>query len=454
MCVCLCSPVTPPGTKVKVVGTVAVHNGFLLLKKTSLEVLGGKVDALLKKWNSQRVRSHLHQLASTISTHINMEPLAIFLQMTTDNLDRTKVGAGTGPPLFTPFTTSVPSGSKTDADKSTTAEAHSNQVKKPSGSGYLPKGTELSKKQQPYYKSSKLSSRDPPRPERGKTGDKGRGKGEEKMKSEQTGKTNSKQGESWRRDGNIHSNRSSKESQNQAIGGWSKEKDGEREVKYQTKSRTDSKDGTGVGDGSSREFIEPRRGGYSHRDRGRRGRGRSTDLDNRQTSSLGDSEPHRTKEPFYEGGRRGRGRGRGRGKGRRGRKDGDDDGDYKPSSRPTTGLSLGDYFDQKLVLSNRDSSHFGWYEEDYLYDEWEPCDGMEEYRASYPDQREARHTHNDKTRTKEAWAEEEYPPMPSAKFPSASGRPSSPPQEQPTGESHWDWVTMSGSGAPSTAKKL
>ena len=49
------SPTTPPGTKVKLVGKVAVQNGFLLLKQTSLELLGGTVEALYKKWVSQKV---------------------------------------------------------------------------------------------------------------------------------------------------------------------------------------------------------------------------------------------------------------------------------------------------------------------------------------------------------------------------------------------------------------
>ena len=39
----------------KLVGKVAVQNGFLLLKQTSLEVLGGTVEALYKKWVSQKV---------------------------------------------------------------------------------------------------------------------------------------------------------------------------------------------------------------------------------------------------------------------------------------------------------------------------------------------------------------------------------------------------------------
>ena len=55
----MCSPTTPPGTKVKLVGKVAVQNGFLLLKQTSLEVLGGTVEALYKKWVSQKVYSNI-----------------------------------------------------------------------------------------------------------------------------------------------------------------------------------------------------------------------------------------------------------------------------------------------------------------------------------------------------------------------------------------------------------
>lgn len=50
-----CSPVTPPGTKVKLLGKVAVQNSFLLLTKTSLEVLGGTVEVLHKKWKTQKV---------------------------------------------------------------------------------------------------------------------------------------------------------------------------------------------------------------------------------------------------------------------------------------------------------------------------------------------------------------------------------------------------------------
>ena len=56
MMICTCSATTPPGTKVKLVGKVAVQNGFLLLKQNSLEVLGGRVETLYKKWASQKVR--------------------------------------------------------------------------------------------------------------------------------------------------------------------------------------------------------------------------------------------------------------------------------------------------------------------------------------------------------------------------------------------------------------
>lgn len=49
------SPLTPPGTKLKLTGKVEVQNGFLLLKKSSITFLGGQVEALLKKWNLQKV---------------------------------------------------------------------------------------------------------------------------------------------------------------------------------------------------------------------------------------------------------------------------------------------------------------------------------------------------------------------------------------------------------------
>ena len=45
---------TPPGTKVRLIGTMVVQNSFILLKKTSVEVLGGTVEHLIKKWNMQK----------------------------------------------------------------------------------------------------------------------------------------------------------------------------------------------------------------------------------------------------------------------------------------------------------------------------------------------------------------------------------------------------------------
>ena len=52
MMVCsLHSPLTPPGTKIRITGKISVVNGFITLKRSSTEVLGGSVEALLAKWN-------------------------------------------------------------------------------------------------------------------------------------------------------------------------------------------------------------------------------------------------------------------------------------------------------------------------------------------------------------------------------------------------------------------
>ena len=51
----LSSPATPPGTKIRLKGTVCVVNGFLLLTKSGVEVLGGQVESLLKKWSLNKV---------------------------------------------------------------------------------------------------------------------------------------------------------------------------------------------------------------------------------------------------------------------------------------------------------------------------------------------------------------------------------------------------------------
>ncbi|KAG7251827.1 hypothetical protein CRUP_035034, partial [Coryphaenoides rupestris] len=45
---------TPPGTKVKLLGTVPVKNGFLLLEDSKICVLGGEVQFMVEKWELQR----------------------------------------------------------------------------------------------------------------------------------------------------------------------------------------------------------------------------------------------------------------------------------------------------------------------------------------------------------------------------------------------------------------
>ena len=47
---------TPPGTKVKLLGTVQVKNGLLLLDDSKISVLGGEVYHMVEKWELQRVR--------------------------------------------------------------------------------------------------------------------------------------------------------------------------------------------------------------------------------------------------------------------------------------------------------------------------------------------------------------------------------------------------------------
>ncbi|KAI5101389.1 tudor domain-containing protein 3 isoform X1 [Silurus meridionalis] len=67
---------TPPGTKLKLLGTVPVKNGFLLLDDCKIAVLGGEVDHLIEKWELQR----------SLAKH-----------------SRTNIGAEGGPPPFLPF---------------------------------------------------------------------------------------------------------------------------------------------------------------------------------------------------------------------------------------------------------------------------------------------------------------------------------------------------------------
>ncbi|XP_078258879.1 tudor domain-containing protein 3 isoform X3 [Rhinoraja longicauda] len=67
---------TPPGTKVKLLGTIKIRNGFLLLHDINILVLGGDVEQLIEKWKLQR-------------------SLAKY--------NRSNIGAEGGPPPFVPF---------------------------------------------------------------------------------------------------------------------------------------------------------------------------------------------------------------------------------------------------------------------------------------------------------------------------------------------------------------
>ncbi|XP_069746761.1 tudor domain-containing protein 3 isoform X2 [Narcine bancroftii] len=67
---------TPPGTKIRLLGTIKIRNGFLLLHDTNILVLGGDVDQLIEKWKLQR-------------------SLAKY--------NRSNIGAEGGPPPFVPF---------------------------------------------------------------------------------------------------------------------------------------------------------------------------------------------------------------------------------------------------------------------------------------------------------------------------------------------------------------
>ncbi|XP_056411461.1 tudor domain-containing protein 3 [Hyla sarda] len=67
---------TPPGTKMKLLGTVEVKNGCLLLDDTNTVMLGGEVEPLIEKWELQR----------SLSKH-----------------SRSNIGTEGGPPPFVPF---------------------------------------------------------------------------------------------------------------------------------------------------------------------------------------------------------------------------------------------------------------------------------------------------------------------------------------------------------------
>uniref|UniRef100_A0A8C9R3A8 Tudor domain-containing protein 3 n=1 Tax=Scleropages formosus TaxID=113540 RepID=A0A8C9R3A8_SCLFO len=67
---------TPPGTKLKLLGTVMVKNGLLLLDDSKIVVLGGEVEHMIEKWELQR----------SLAKHC-----------------RSNIGAEGGPPPFVPF---------------------------------------------------------------------------------------------------------------------------------------------------------------------------------------------------------------------------------------------------------------------------------------------------------------------------------------------------------------
>ena len=50
---------TPPGTKVKLLGSISVKNGILLLDDSKISVLGGDVEHMVEKWELQRVKESL-----------------------------------------------------------------------------------------------------------------------------------------------------------------------------------------------------------------------------------------------------------------------------------------------------------------------------------------------------------------------------------------------------------
>jgi len=46
---------TPPGSKLKLLGKVAICNGYLLLYKANCKLLGGRVHNMVESWNLKRV---------------------------------------------------------------------------------------------------------------------------------------------------------------------------------------------------------------------------------------------------------------------------------------------------------------------------------------------------------------------------------------------------------------
>ena len=382
--------------------------------------------------------------------------------MVPDNLERSKVGGGTGPPLFTPFKELAHSSSSKTNRR--VAETPPERQQKPTHPRFQPKSAERSRSQN-ESKSISSDSRDPQRP---------KSKPEEKLRSETTDQTRSRKGE--RGEIGIHS-KQLHESRKGQTDHQSRERSGDtRERTHETQSSryqptfqgkrtaTSSKGRDGGG-----ESNEPQRSEESHYERGRRGRGRGSggdrgrgrgrgrdhrdvDDDYRSPSipSLNDrfqhrfvSEPQRSgefHEPHHERGRRGRGR--------RGRRNHDDN--YQPPSRPSTGHSLGDWFEEKLVLSN--SSHSGRHYGGYVRDDQPPREwearywGRGEHRLCDYEGEERLQCSDVQPSTKEAQAEE-YPPMPSKSLGGSQ-------KQTNQGGGHWDWVGLAASsGAPSSARK-
>lgn len=51
-----CSSSTPPGTKLILRSKVNVAGGFLLLTPSTVTILGGQVEHMIKKWNLEKVK--------------------------------------------------------------------------------------------------------------------------------------------------------------------------------------------------------------------------------------------------------------------------------------------------------------------------------------------------------------------------------------------------------------
>lgn len=129
VCFFISSLNTPPGTKVKLLGTVEIKNGLLLLDDSKISVLGGVVEHMVEKWELQRVSVHFFcngDSPALIKTLKGMNcccfflcffafafPLIVFVLshwvMSPVSLQslakhsRSNIGAEGGPPPFVPF---------------------------------------------------------------------------------------------------------------------------------------------------------------------------------------------------------------------------------------------------------------------------------------------------------------------------------------------------------------